>query len=128
VIDACDAVTAALSTAAEGLSRGEMPIGAVVYAGVPLVLAVTLEPCLMCLGAAITLGVDHVFYALESPNDGAAGLLDLWNPPVEQPFFRRPTVIRGGVQRTAAQELFAQYADGDGPGGMRGWCRGLARS
>jgi len=167
VIDARDAVTTALSTAEQGLSCGEMPVGAVVYAGDelvasahteersqrrrivyadllaleradhvlgfgrrsgPLVLAVTLEPCLMCLGAAITRGVDRVYYALESPNDGAAALLGLWDRPMEQPFFRRPSVIRGGVLRPAAQELFAQCADGDGPAGMRDWCRGLARS
>lgn len=122
MVDARTAVTAALRTAEQGLSRGEMPVGAVVYAGdelvasahteerrqrrrivhadllaleradhvlgfgrrsEPLVLAVTLEPCLMCLGAAITLGVDRVYYA---------------------------------------------YAEGDGPVGMRDWCRDLARA
>jgi tRNA(adenine34) deaminase len=36
----------------------------------PLTLAVNLEPCLMCTGAAITLGVERIVYALESPNDG----------------------------------------------------------
>ncbi len=98
-----DAVGLALSVAGEGLSVGEMPIGAVVFdderilgrahtqekaqgrrivyadllalqqaderlgfarpAGV-LTLAVNLEPCLMCMGAAITLGVRRVWFAL----------------------------------------------------------------
>jgi hypothetical protein len=38
----------------------------------PLRMAVTLEPCLMCLGAAMVLGVREIYYALESPVDGAA--------------------------------------------------------
>jgi tRNA(Arg) A34 adenosine deaminase TadA len=36
------------------------------------VLAVNLEPCLMCLGAAMTLGVREVLFGLESPGYGAA--------------------------------------------------------
>lgn len=39
----------------------------------PLALAVTLEPCVMCLGAAMVLGVSHVHYGLASPGDGGAG-------------------------------------------------------
>src|SRR5258705_3931149 len=35
----------------------------------PLRLAVNLEPCVMCLGAAMVLGVTDVYYALESPGD-----------------------------------------------------------
>lgn len=92
----------------------------------PLTLAVNLEPCLMCLGAAITLGVHRVVYALESPNDGAVGLLDAWSPPVEQSFFKRPGEIEGGIHRERSQALFAEYAAGDGPQGMRAWASGLA--
>lgn len=94
----------------------------------PITLAVSLEPCLMCLGAAITLGVSRVWYALESPNDGGVDLLALWDPPVEQPFFARPREIRGGYHRERAQALFARYAAGDGPRGMRTWAAGLATS
>lgn len=93
----------------------------------PLVLAVSLEPCLMCLGAAITLGVQRVYYALESPNDGGVELLSLWHPPVEQSFFRAPAVIRGGYHRSRSQQLFRRYAEGDGPAGMRAWLAELAR-
>lgn len=92
----------------------------------PLTLAVNLEPCLMCLGAAVTLGVQRVAFALESPNDGGVDLLRDWNPPVEQPFFKRPDRIAGGILRREAQELFARYATGPGPAGMRNWARGLA--
>lgn len=165
VIGSAAAVDAALEVAAEGMRRGEMPIGAVVFLGdepiarahteeraqrrrivhadllamlradallgfapkpQPLTLAVNLEPCMMCLGAAITLGVERVVYALESPNDGAVDLLNAWAPPNEQPFFKRPAHIEGGVLRHRSQELFARYAAGDGPAGMRAWARGLA--
>jgi tRNA(adenine34) deaminase len=90
-------------------------------------LAVNLEPCMMCLGAAITLGVERVVYSLESPNDGAVALLDAWTPPVQQSFFRRPAVVEGGVLREESKALFARYAEGDGPRGMRVWADGLAR-
>ncbi|GAB98281.1 hypothetical protein KILIM_121_00080 [Kineosphaera limosa NBRC 100340] len=66
-------------------------------------------------------------YALESPNDGAVDLLDRWAPPVEQPFFQRPSLIEGGVGRAESQALFARYGTGDGSAGMREWCRGLSR-
>lgn len=159
------AVAEAVRVADDGLARGEMPIGAVVFAGEdvigraftqeqslgrrivhadllamiaadehrgfdrsagPLTLAVNLEPCLMCLGAAITLGVERVFYGLASPNDGGVELLAQWRPPVEQQFFRRPREIRGGFQGDAVRRQFAGYAEGSGPAGMRAWARELA--
>ncbi|MDN5766890.1 MAG: hypothetical protein L0H96_13105 [Humibacillus sp.] len=80
----------------------------------------------MCLGAAITLGVRQVYYALKSPNDGAVELLSKWNPPVEQPFFTRPTEVRGGFHRDWSQHLFRRYANGAGPKGMRRWAASLA--
>ena len=39
------------------------------------VLVTTLEPCAMCLGAAVEAGVHAVVYALEAPPNGAAGRL-----------------------------------------------------
>ena len=90
-----------------------------------LTLAVNLEPCLMCMGAAITLGVRRIWYARESPNDGADALLKLWEPPVEQPFFSRPGEIVGGIRRSESTKLFAEYSAGEGPPGMRAWARSL---
>jgi tRNA(adenine34) deaminase len=37
----------------------------------PMILAVTFEPCLMCLRAAMTMGVSEICYGRESPSDGA---------------------------------------------------------
>lgn len=161
-----EAVSLAIQIAEEGMSRGEMPIGAVVLQGnnvigrgytqeqklqrrivhadlmamldadaslglkrsaEPLTLAVNLEPCMMCLGAAITLGITNVYFALESPNDGAAELINHWHPPFEQPFFCRPKVIQGGFLRDRAKDQFARYAAIESaPKGMREWARGLS--
>lgn len=94
----------------------------------PLTLAVSLEPCLMCLGAAMTLGVERVLFGLESPGDGAADLVRQWAPAPELPFFRRPAEIQGGILRSEAQSQFARYAALDSaPPAMRAWARDLAQ-
>lgn len=52
-------------------------------------LVTTLEPCVMCLGAAIEIGVGAIVYALEAPaNGGGARVSDARRPP-----------MRGGVAR-----------------------------
>ncbi len=92
----------------------------------PLTLAVNLEPCLMCFGAAMTMGVDRVLFGLESPGDGGTDLLDHWNPPAALPFFRRPE-ITGGFFRAEVKDQFGRFAALDGvPEGMRRWARGLS--
>lgn len=79
-----------------------------------LTLAVSLEPCLMCMGAAITLGVTRVWFARESPDDGGAELVQSWAPPTELPFFAKPREVVGGILRDEARALFAEYARGTG--------------
>jgi len=49
-----------------------------------VVLVTTLEPCAMCLGAAVEGGIDAVAYALEAPENGAVGRM-------------RPSRAPGGV-------------------------------
>lgn len=92
----------------------------------PLILAVNLEPCLMCMGTAITLGVQKVWYGLESRNDGAHDLINGWSPPQELQFFKRPAEIIGGLRRDECRQLFDEYSRGDGPSGMRAWAASLA--
>ena len=75
----------------------------------------------MCMGAATTLGVPRVWFALESPNDGAAELGQSWTPPTELPFFAKPREALGGIHRDEARGLFAEYAAGTGPVGKREW-------
>ena len=90
-----------------------------------LTLAVTVEPCLMWMGAAVTLGVSRVWFALESPDDGAAELLRVWQPPVQSPHFVKPREVLGGIRRDESRRLFRRYAEGTGPAGMRRWARQL---
>lgn len=42
----------------------------------PLVLYTTLEPCIMCIGAAIECNVDKIVYSLETNIDGGACYID----------------------------------------------------
>jgi tRNA(adenine34) deaminase len=81
----------------------------------------------MCLGAAMVLGVQRVYYALESPGDGGVDLLARWSPPVEESFFVRPAGVWGGFRRSRCQELFQRCAEGDGPAGVRRWAASLAQ-
>lgn len=82
-------------------------------------LYTTLEPCLMCLGAAAVTMVGRVVFAIPSASDGAthiakeceAGRSSL------QPYLRLPS-ISSGIGKMAAAALFAQYVEernGDDP-------------
>jgi HAD superfamily hydrolase (TIGR01509 family) len=68
------------------------------------VLVSTLEPCVMCLGAAMEIGIDVVVYGLEAPDDGGT-------ERVEAP--RSPENLlprtRGGVRRDEARALFVEW-------------------
>ncbi|WP_242459123.1 nucleoside deaminase [Rhodococcoides fascians] len=86
-------------------------------------LAVTVEPCLVCVGAAVALGVSRVWFALESPDDGAAELLRVRQPPVRSPHFVKPREVLGGIRRDESRRLFRRYAEGTGPAGMRRWAQ-----
>jgi tRNA(adenine34) deaminase len=156
---------AALAVAAEGLSRGELPVGAVVVLNGAVIasahtmersarrllvhadylaldaadrlqpfpgrrrdakLFVTLEPCLMCLGAAMTFGVGEVYYALESPSDGAVALMQQWQRrEVDFPSYQAPQT-HGGLLRDDAQRLFRTYVAQHSSGAMWEWARTVA--
>ncbi|MFI4854391.1 MAG: nucleoside deaminase, partial [Phycisphaerales bacterium JB065] len=45
-----------------------------------LTLVTTLEPCLMCMGAAVELGIGRVIYGLEAPGNGFEQRIDLRSP------------------------------------------------
>jgi tRNA(Arg) A34 adenosine deaminase TadA len=68
----------------------------------------------MCFGAAMSFGLGEVHYALESPGDGAAGLV------------RHRVQQHHGAPRRRAIELFGAYAARHPPGGMREWAATLA--
>lgn len=89
-----------------------------------LSLAVNLEPCVMCLGAAMVMGVADIYYALESPGDGGAGIAASWKNDPATPFFVAPHVV-GGIRRAQSRELFRRYYEGKPDTMAARWARSL---
>jgi tRNA(adenine34) deaminase len=78
-------------------------------------LYTTLEPCLMCMGTAMSFGVGRVVYALEAPADGASEIAAVWqpdlgHPPAGYPIYAVPEVV-GGVCREESLALATAFAD-----------------
>jgi tRNA(adenine34) deaminase len=78
-------------------------------------LYVTLEPCLMCFGAAMSFGVGRIVFALEAPFDGASRVTARWQPELGFPpqgyqIFSNPAVV-GGVCRDASLALMRAYVE-----------------
>jgi tRNA(adenine34) deaminase len=91
-------------------------------------LFTTLEPCLMCMGAAMSFFLGEIYYALESPGDGAVALAKGWERKEEDiPGYRLPK-ITGGLLREESMRLFEQYVSMRPPGPMRDWAETLAGS
>jgi tRNA(adenine34) deaminase len=94
--------------------------------GSPLWLGINLEPCLMCLGTAMVLGVDHVYYGLEAPSDGAAGVGSVWRPVRPDRWFSEVPPLTGGVLRGVCRDQFVRYVQSAPDSGFRTWATGLA--
>ncbi|MEY9930580.1 tRNA(adenine34) deaminase [Catenulispora sp. GP43] len=91
----------------------------------PLRLAVNLEPCVMCFGAAMTLGVAEIYYALESPADGASAIAPHWQPAsLDLPGYAAPAMT-SGILRRESRELFRRYCRTAPEGGFRGWAQSI---
>lgn len=152
----------ALAVAAEGLEKGELPLGAVVVSEGKIIAAVhtqertqgrflihadllaldaadrlrpfpgrrrdatlyvNLEPCLMCMGAAMSAFIGNVCYGVASPSDGAVELVNRWSPKTTNfPACRVPK-IRGGVLQHRSIELFEIYVAKHPSGPMTDWAR-----
>ncbi len=90
-------------------------------------LFTNLEPCLMCLGAAMSFFLGGIHYALESPADGAVELVSTWNRTEgDMPQYCLPEVT-AGLLREESMRLFEQYALLQPPGPMRDWAQSLAQ-
>ncbi len=73
------------------------------------VLYVTVEPCTMCIGAAVLARVPRVVFGVREPRTGACGsVLDV---PDEPSLMHRPVVI-GGVEAEVARELMQAFFRG----------------
>jgi len=156
-------VAAAIEVAEEGMSHGELPIGAVVETGGrivgraftqdvtagrrlvhadllamtaadqelgwrerphPVRLAVNLEPCLMCLGAAMALKVTEIYYGLESPADGGSTIARAWPTSPDLPWYTAPAMT-GGIHRARVRDQFRRYCAQATDSGFRRWARTL---
>jgi tRNA(adenine34) deaminase len=75
-------------------------------------LYTTLEPCLLCMGAAMSFLVGRIVYALEAPLDGASDVAEIWQPRLGHPRDGFPyglPEISGGVGRAASVALFQEF-------------------
>jgi tRNA(adenine34) deaminase len=90
-------------------------------------LFTNLEPCLMCMGAAMSSFIGEVYYALESPADGAVAVTREWNPQSEDFASYRVPSIYGGILRAESKALFKAFADRCEPGGLKAFAEGLAK-
>lgn len=92
-----------------------------------VILYTNLEPCLMCLGAAMSFMLGEIVYALESPSDGAAALAQGWQRDEAGFAEYRVPRIRGGVLRQESIALFCKWMDAHPEGGpVWEWAKSLA--
>jgi tRNA(adenine34) deaminase len=91
----------------------------------PLRLAVNLEPCLMCMGTAMALGVREVYFGLESPSDGGAAAIAAWRSDPATPWFAAP-LVTGGIRRDESRELFRRWCATVPDSPARRWAQTLA--
>ncbi len=90
-------------------------------------LFTTLEPCLMCMGAAMSFFLGEIVYGLESLGDGSVGLVRAWERKEEDlPGYQVPN-ITGGLLREESIRLFEAYVARRPPSPMRDWAETLAR-
>jgi tRNA(adenine34) deaminase len=89
-------------------------------------LFTNLEPCLMCIGAAMSFFLGEIIYGLESPGDGAVGLVQSWVRNEEDiPGYQIPR-LTGGLLREESIRLFEEYVARRQPGPMRDWAETIA--
>jgi tRNA(adenine34) deaminase len=69
-----------------------------------LILVSTLEPCVMCLGAAMEAMVDTIIYGLRAPADSGTNRVH----PMESPGIRMPRIV-GGIFAKECRDLFEQW-------------------
>lgn len=71
-----------------------------------LILVSTLEPCVMCAGAAMLCGVSRIIYGLPAPADAGMGRIK----PPESPESKAP-VVTGPIMAREIRALFQKWLD-----------------
>jgi tRNA(adenine34) deaminase len=79
-------------------------------------LYTTLEPCALCMAAAMSFLLGEIVFAAEAAVDGGTNLPDVWQPPDGHPPdgmpYGIPTVI-GGVRRDESLALLGEWVRSD---------------
>jgi tRNA(adenine34) deaminase len=76
------------------------------YRLVGTTLYVTLEPCLMCLGALINARIEHIVFGAKNTKNGFCGsLVDMTN---DSQFNHRP-IVTGGILEKQCQEILRSF-------------------
>lgn len=85
------------------------------------VLYVTGEPCLMCMGAALSFFLGEIYYGHECPGDGAVAVVQQWQrKEADFPNYRVPK-ITGGLLRQEGIDLFKEYVARHTSGALWEW-------
>jgi tRNA(adenine34) deaminase len=82
-------------------AAGRVPLDAA-----DLILVSTLEPCVMCTGAAMVSAIDTIVFALDAPADNGTARV---RPP-ESPESQMPRIV-GGVLAAESRALFERWMD-----------------
>lgn len=75
-------------------------------------LAVTLEPCTMCAGAAVLARVDRIVFGAWEPRTGGVG--SLWDVVRDRRLTHRPEVVGGVREAECAELLLGWFRNGRG--------------
>jgi phosphoglycolate phosphatase-like HAD superfamily hydrolase/tRNA(Arg) A34 adenosine deaminase TadA len=87
-----------------------------------LVLVSTLEPCVMCTGAAMQTSVDTIVYGLKAPPDAGTGRVS----PPRSPDTRMPRIV-GDVLAAESRALLEEWLRVNGNGEQRPYVEELLR-
>lgn len=68
------------------------------------ILVSTLEPCVMCTGAAMEAAMDTILYALRAPADSGTGRVE----PPQSPESQMPRIV-GGILAKESRALFEEF-------------------
>ena len=91
-----------------------------------LQLYTTLEPCLMCYGAALSFFLGEIYYSLKAPEDGALNLVNFENFNSDYLQFQKPSVS-GGYCIERSKALFKKYMNTVGNEYLRGFANQIIK-
>src|SRR5919108_3869653 len=82
-------------------------------------LYLTLEPCLMCMGTAMSFFLGRIVYAMPASADGASRVAEVWAPAAGHPqaggAYAVP-VVEGGFYEAEARQLVEEWLAGGATG------------